>query len=161
MRGGNVLGTDTSKLADGAFESFKETTTTLVLSSLTTRPSYTALTVAQLVSGFLMRIVPMIYKLSKRAAENCTDIDTCRTVYDIVWSALAIIFSCVWVSMHPNVPVQPNEPQWKYKLRQVELMMLALVAPELVVARAYAELINARELADSERHSFARTFHKI
>jgi hypothetical protein len=90
---------------------------------------------------------------AKRAAEECTDISRCRTVDNVFWSSLAVTFACVWHSMHPNVPAQPDELARKFKIRQFELMVLALVAPELVVARAYSERHDARELSKSEGFS--------
>ncbi|KAF7316585.1 hypothetical protein MIND_00178300 [Mycena indigotica] len=35
---------------------------------------------------------------------ECTDINDCRRLFDIVWGCLVTIFLCIWVSVHPNVP---------------------------------------------------------
>ena len=35
---------------------------------------------------------------------HCNDLTHCRTIWNIVWSCLATIFSCTWVAIHPNVP---------------------------------------------------------
>ena len=44
-----------------------------------------------------------------------------RTVWEILWSCLATIFVCSWVSVHPNIPA-PNESSWRIFLRRLELM---------------------------------------
>ena len=33
---------------------------------------------------------------------HCNDLAHCRTIWNIVWSCLATIFSCTWVAMHPT-----------------------------------------------------------
>ena len=52
--------------------------------------------------------------------------------------------------MHPNIP-GPYETKLKIALRRVELMLMALMAPEFVVTWAMRQWIVARRLA-KERH---------
>ncbi|KAF4604355.1 hypothetical protein EYR40_001534 [Pleurotus pulmonarius] len=81
------------------------------------------------------------------ADDECNELRSCRTMWSIVWSALAAAFSCVWVSMHPNVPAQ-GESEWKFVARRIELMMLGLFVPEYIVAQALSERIEAAQTAE-------------
>ena len=89
----------------------------------------------------------------KRQAEDCTDINNCRTIYNIIWGALATTFACVWTAMHPNVPSR-QETRVRRITRRVELVVLGLLAPELVAARAFAEWSDARRIANGLYHYF-------
>ncbi|KAJ7769056.1 hypothetical protein B0H14DRAFT_2259724, partial [Mycena olivaceomarginata] len=67
--------------------------------------------------------------------DACDDINNCRKLFDIVWGCLATIFACTWVSVHPNVP--PPRQSWLALLwRRLKMMLLAVLAPELIVAFA-------------------------
>jgi len=69
-----------------------------------------------------------------------------RSLWDILWSCLATIFACSWVSVHPNMP-QRGESPIMITLRRLELMLWTIIAPELIVAWAIRQWIGARELA--------------
>ena len=68
-----------------------------------------------------------------------------RSIWDILWSSLATIFACSWVSVHPNIP-GPDEARWRILLRRLELMFWALVGPELLIAWAFRQWLGARHL---------------
>ena len=68
-----------------------------------------------------------------------------RTVWNIAWSCIVTIFACTWASMHPNIPAS-NEGWIKNNLRRIEMMLWALVAPELVINWAVRQWIGARRL---------------
>ncbi|KAL4257813.1 hypothetical protein AB1N83_011250 [Pleurotus pulmonarius] len=85
----------------------------------------------------------------RAADDECNELRSCRTMWSIVWSALAAAFSCVWVSMHPNVPAQ-GEREWKFVARRIELMMLGLFVPEYIVAQALSERIEAAQTAETD-----------
>lgn len=70
-----------------------------------------------------------------------------RTVWAILWSCLATIFTCTWVSVHPNIP-GPNDSEWKVTKRRAGLMIWAILAPELLIFWAMRQWIAARKLAD-------------
>ncbi|KDR79429.1 hypothetical protein GALMADRAFT_1240173 [Galerina marginata CBS 339.88] len=70
-----------------------------------------------------------------------------RSIWDILWSCLATIFACTWVSIHPNIP-PPNEKWWMGPLRRLELMTWAILAPELMILWAMRQWIGARKLAN-------------
>ena len=68
-----------------------------------------------------------------------------RSLWNILWSCLATIFACSWVSVHPNIPA-PNESQWRIFLRRVELMFWAVVGPEMIISWAFRQWLGARHL---------------
>ena len=68
-----------------------------------------------------------------------------RSIWGILWSCLATIFACSWVSVHPNIPA-PNESWWRVLLRRIELMFWAVVGPEMVIAWAFRQWTSARHL---------------
>jgi hypothetical protein len=78
--------------------------------------------------------------------------DDFRTRSSIVWTCLATVLSCTWVSIHPNIP-GPDEGWLKVALRRVHLMLCALSAPELIIAWAMRQRIVARRLESNTRVS--------
>ncbi|KIK51380.1 hypothetical protein GYMLUDRAFT_252080 [Collybiopsis luxurians FD-317 M1] len=84
------------------------------------------------------------------ASSQCKDIDKCRTLLQIIWSCVSVLVACTWVSVHPNVP-GPDEGFWKILRRKIGLMMIALIAPELVVLWAARQWFAARKLAKRYR----------
>lgn len=74
-------------------------------------------------------------------------VDPCsaRTVSDILWSCLATTFAVTWVSVHPNVPLL-DETDFSVLKRRVFLMLLALIAPEILVLWAFKQWRGARDI---------------
>ena len=68
-----------------------------------------------------------------------------RSILDILWSCLATIFACSWVSIHPNIPA-PNESSWRILLRRLELMFWALFSPEMIITWAFRQWSGSRHL---------------
>ena len=66
-----------------------------------------------------------------------------RSMWDILWSSLATILACSWVSVHPNIPA-PNDAGWRVFLRRIELMFWAVIGPELVIVWAFRQWLGAR-----------------
>ncbi|KIK52157.1 hypothetical protein GYMLUDRAFT_265520 [Collybiopsis luxurians FD-317 M1] len=83
---------------------------------------------------------------SSSAPSSCKDIDNCRTLLQIVWSCVSVLIACTWVSVHPNVP-GPDEGSWKIFQRKIGLMLIALIAPELLVLWAARQWFAARKLS--------------
>lgn len=77
--------------------------------------------------------------------KSCRDLGHCRSVWDIIWTCLAVIFSCTWVAIHPNVPKQGKSQLWKFG-RGVWAFVIALIAPELIVVSAVRQRFAAKEL---------------
>jgi hypothetical protein len=104
-----------------------------------------------LISVYLSRqginALPVSAIVGKEApAAVCSDLDSCRTLSDILLSCLVTLLSCTWVSIHPNVP-GPNEHWFKSGMRRAGLMLLALTAPEFIILMALRQWISARAIA--------------
>ncbi|KAJ7704545.1 hypothetical protein B0H17DRAFT_13449, partial [Mycena rosella] len=86
----------------------------------------------------------LTYRLDSRAAsDSCDDINNCRRLFDIVWGCLTTIFACTWVSVHPNVP-PPNHCSVWLLWRRLQMMLIAIIAPELMVCFAARQFATAR-----------------
>ena len=81
-----------------------------------------------------------------------------RSIWDILWSCLATIFACSWVSVHPNIP-GPNESWWRIFLRRLELMFWAVVGPEMIICWAFRQWIGARNLQERYKGELSSLIH--
>ncbi|KAK7028222.1 hypothetical protein VNI00_014912 [Paramarasmius palmivorus] len=82
---------------------------------------------------------------------ECIDINGCRTTTGILWSCLSVIFICTWVAIHPNIPkVQDKEGKpWNPAAviyQNVELMVVALLAPEFMILWAMRQREKAKKI---------------
>ena len=68
-----------------------------------------------------------------------------RTIWDILWSSLATIFACSWVSVHPNI-LSPNESSWRIFLHRLELMFWTVVGQEMIITWVLRQWLGARRL---------------
>ena len=68
-----------------------------------------------------------------------------RTIWDILWSCLATIIACSWVSIHPNIP-GTDESSWRIFIRRLELMFWAVFGPEMIIVWALRQWSGARLL---------------
>jgi hypothetical protein len=104
---------------------------------------------------------PDLHTLNNRAApDSCNDINNCRKLFDIVWGCLATIFACTWVSVHPNVPA-PNESRLALFWRRLKMMLIAAIAPEIMVAFAARQFFAARALSKGEFADFSSQLSDI
>ena len=67
---------------------------------------------------------------------------TSRGTFDVLSTCLITLLLCVWTAVHLNVP--PPESFWKWQLRKVGWLILALLAPELVAYTAWYSLLYTR-----------------
>ena len=93
---------------------------------------------------------------------HCNDLGHCRTIWNIVWSCLATIFSCTWVAVHPNVPCPKKReangwigryirnPLLSFVEHRLPLFICALLVPEYVLAWAIRQFLTARKIAKGE-----------
>ena len=81
-----------------------------------------------------------------------------RTIWDILWSCLATIFACAWVSVHPNIPA-PNESSSRILLRRLELMFWAVVSPEMIITWALRQWSGARRLEKLYKGELSNLIH--
>ena len=99
--------------------------------------------------------------ISSRSLESnsCTDLTHSRTIWNIIWSCLATIFSCTWVAVHPNMPC-PKQREAKNRFQRwirnplisfaehhLPLFICALLVPEYVLAWAIRQYLRARKIA--------------
>ncbi|KDQ60380.1 hypothetical protein JAAARDRAFT_126241, partial [Jaapia argillacea MUCL 33604] len=71
-------------------------------------------------------------------------------MWGIISSCLTTIFTCTWVAIHPNIP-SPEESPIEVIVRRVILMVMALIAPELVLVWAMRQWFGARRIAKVHR----------
>ncbi|KAJ6449564.1 hypothetical protein C8R45DRAFT_1044719 [Mycena sanguinolenta] len=99
--------------------------------------------------------VPLSHPPDVRATtDSCNDINSCRTLFSVVWGCLATIFACTWVSVHPNVP--PPDQNWLqlFWLR-LRMMLVGVIAPEVMVGFAARQFYGSRLL--KKKFGFSRT----
>ncbi|KAF9447170.1 hypothetical protein P691DRAFT_761010 [Macrolepiota fuliginosa MF-IS2] len=84
---------------------------------------------------------------------ECVNPARLRTMQELVWSCLATIFVCSWVSIHPNVP-QPGNSSWTNFKHGAMIMFYAMVAPEFVTMWALKQRIGAGKHKDEYNKKF-------
>ena len=77
---------------------------------------------------------------------NATASTNQRSTRDILWSCLATIFACTWVSIHPNMP-SPKDGRIRIALQRLELMVWAIMTPEMIIFWAMRQWQHARALS--------------
>ncbi|KAK7022804.1 hypothetical protein VNI00_016931 [Paramarasmius palmivorus] len=97
---------------------------------------------------------------------ECIDINGCRTTTGIIWSCLSVIFICTWVAIHPNIPLVEKfdfmEDEWSGRrwdpavaiYQNVELMVIALLAPEIMILWAMRQREQAKKIRDKFRDKY-------
>ena len=90
---------------------------------------------------------------------HCNDLAHCRTIWNIIWSCLATIFSCTWVAVHPNVPCPKRReangwiqrciwiPLLSFAEHRLLLLVCGLLVPEHVLAWSIRQYLVARKIA--------------
>ncbi|KAK7024606.1 hypothetical protein VNI00_016167 [Paramarasmius palmivorus] len=91
---------------------------------------------------------------------KCIDINGCRTTTGILWSCLSVIFICTWVAIHPNIPLvekfDHGNDRWTGDrwhpavavYQNVELMVVALLAPEFMILWAMRQREKAKKIGE-------------
>ncbi|PVF91503.1 hypothetical protein CPB86DRAFT_770613 [Serendipita vermifera] len=96
--------------------------------------------------------------LYPRANQACDDINDCRKLIDIIWSCLTTIFACTWLTLHPNIPPPINDQSRsflqkrifavkKFLRHQLPPFLVALIAPEWILARAMQQWTIANQIS--------------
>ncbi len=67
-----------------------------------------------------------------------------RGTWSILGSCLSTLFLCVWKSLHLNVPAM-DESDWMKFRRKAKWVMIALLAPEIVVFAGFEQWLTARQ----------------
>ncbi|KAJ6472556.1 hypothetical protein C8R45DRAFT_835841 [Mycena sanguinolenta] len=93
---------------------------------------------------------PVLHHLDARNSVNSgNDINNCRKLFDVIWGCFATVFACTWVSVHPNVP-PPNQSSLALFWRRFKMMLIAILAPEIMVGFAARQFYGARMLSEGE-----------
>ncbi|KAJ7752871.1 hypothetical protein B0H16DRAFT_1690892 [Mycena metata] len=107
-------------------------------------------------SGLTQGHPDLLSRAATEASCDCT-INSCRTLFDIVWGCLATIFACTWVALHQNVP-DPNLGWFSLLMRKLRMMLVTIIAPEVIVGFAARQFVSARwiskEFDVSTTHGF-------
>jgi hypothetical protein len=74
-----------------------------------------------------------------------------RGTFDILWSCITVLLICTYTVIHPNLPARDERkahwyqpPYLRAGLRQVKWMLIAAVAPEIVIAIAIEDWATAK-----------------
>ena len=73
-----------------------------------------------------------------------------RSVVSIIWSCLATLFTCTWVSLHSNIP-HSDATEWHIRRHRIIMVVYGLIAPELIVLLALRQWFGARVLVRKMR----------
>ncbi|KAJ7194694.1 hypothetical protein GGX14DRAFT_377674, partial [Mycena pura] len=85
---------------------------------------------------------------------GCTTLSGCRTLSNVIFRCFTAILACTWVSVHPNVPPPGQRRVW----RRLSLMLIAIVAPEVIVGMAARQCIFAHRVSRDFDISVAHSF---
>ncbi|KAJ7114253.1 hypothetical protein C8R44DRAFT_710095 [Mycena epipterygia] len=97
------------------------------------------------------------YTLHSRVPVDTCDNINSRSLFAIVWGCLITIFACTWVSVHPNVP-PPDQSRLALSWRRLKMMLIAVIAPELMVGFAARQFLAAQKLTkEFENHGLPIT----
>ncbi|KAJ7727069.1 hypothetical protein B0H16DRAFT_1429165 [Mycena metata] len=107
-------------------------------------------------SGLTQGHPDLLSRATTEASCDCT-VNSCRTLFDIVWGCLATIFACTWVALHQNIP-DPKLGWFSRLMRKLRMMLVTIIAPELVVAFAARQFFSALQISQefkvSKTHGF-------
>ncbi|KAG2116848.1 hypothetical protein DEU56DRAFT_163778 [Suillus clintonianus] len=81
---------------------------------------------------------------------------TNRTLSNIISSSVLTIFACIYSAVHPNIP-SPKDSPFCILRRRLGIMIVALIAPELIVVWAMRQRISARRV--TKRFKKSRYFN--
>ena len=82
-----------------------------------------------------------------------------RSTWEILWTCLATIFACTWVSIHPNIP-SSKDGRIRIAFQRLELMVWAILTPEMIIFWAMRQWRHARVLTKVYEGTVAR-YHII
>ncbi|KAG1813929.1 uncharacterized protein BJ212DRAFT_384073 [Suillus subaureus] len=97
--------------------------------------------------GFVCASLPSLNGTSVHTL-NASDCPSCntRTLWDIIWSCGITLFACTWTAIHTNVPGM-EEKAFAITSRRLFTIVMALIAPELMVTWATRQFFSARAAA--------------
>ncbi|KAF7298532.1 hypothetical protein MIND_00799800 [Mycena indigotica] len=124
----------------------------------------------------MLAMIPQPALPSSSPATSGSDLacDNHRSLYTIVWGCFTTLFACIWVSAHPNVPPPaPPSPRKDATLgahlksylidgtiglwRRLKLVLVAFIAPELIVGFAGRQFETARYFSTTQAFDISLT----
>ncbi|KAG1880135.1 hypothetical protein F4604DRAFT_1620150 [Suillus subluteus] len=81
------------------------------------------------------------------SSDNCPSCNT-RTLWEILLSCGLTLFACTWTAAHPNIPGM-NESKVAITSRRLFVMVVALIAPELMITWATRQFFSSRSAAQA------------
>ena len=93
----------------------------------------------------------------------CANVTHSQTIWNIIWSSLATIFSCTWVAVHPNMPCPKQReakncfqrwirnPLLSFTKHRLPLFICALLVPEYILAWVVQQYLRAGEIAHDNK----------
>ncbi|KAJ7360723.1 hypothetical protein DFH08DRAFT_842197 [Mycena albidolilacea] len=88
---------------------------------------------------------------------NCSDINECRTLVNIIWSCLATTGLCIWAALHLNVP-SPGRGYLVHTWLKLRMMLTTLIAPELMLGLAARQYVVAHWFTETYNLSLTHGF---
>jgi len=82
-----------------------------------------------------------------------------RSLWDIIWSCAATLFACTWTAIHTNIPGM-DEGKFTVLSRRLGIMIMALIAPELIITWATSQFLSARDTAKAFNDAFGAQLHQ-
>jgi len=76
-----------------------------------------------------------------------SEFDT-RSIYNILWSCLSTLFTCTWITVHPNIPAPGDSQRWAVIRRRLAIMGYFLLTPEFVIMWAARQYFDACYLTE-------------
>ncbi|KAG0702525.1 hypothetical protein DFH29DRAFT_494408 [Suillus ampliporus] len=104
-----------------------------------TCPPNFAMTLLPLTTSFVC--APLNLNGTLDAIDSASSCDT-RSLWSIIWSCAATLFACTWTAIHPNIPGM-EEGKFAITSRRLFIMIVALIAPELMITWAARQFFSA------------------
>ncbi|KAG2051792.1 hypothetical protein BDR06DRAFT_573852 [Suillus hirtellus] len=71
---------------------------------------------------------------------------TTRTLWTIISSSVLTLFACIYSAIHPNILSSKDSGSFLIIRRQLGMMIMALIAPEIIVTWAMRQLFSAHQV---------------
>ncbi|KAG1897007.1 uncharacterized protein F5891DRAFT_983017 [Suillus fuscotomentosus] len=78
---------------------------------------------------------------------------TTRTLWTIISSSVLTLFACIYSAIHPNIPSPKDSGSFLIIRRQLGMMIMALIAPEMIVTWAMRQSFSAHQVTRQFKES--------
>ncbi|KAG2063724.1 hypothetical protein BDR04DRAFT_1085110, partial [Suillus decipiens] len=82
---------------------------------------------------------------------------TTRIIWSIISNCVLTLFACIYSAIHPNIP-SPKDSSFLILRRRLGIMIMALIAPELIVTWAIRQWFSARHVTRHTRRAIYYTW---